>query len=303
MNYSNEVNWDPAVWKEINDAVVMEMGKVRTAQKVFPTTVYNTNPTEIPNDVIDFTDLSIKEGQTKQLVEIYREFPLTATQVSKESQLKTCKTLARMAAKDLALAEDTVIFQGEKGKLPGSVKADLIASAGNGLLGEADPQNADDTDSNKVSKPIDVRLQTDAKPGVLYGENTFAAVAEGIAKLTAKAQAPMFALFLPVKAYADTFVPPGDASLVTTAERIKALVEGGFMETVTLPQDRGLLVALAGDPTSLYVGREATTECVRKEGSKHFFRVVERVQFVARDPRSFVLLRFEQPTVGGQPRG
>ena len=65
------------------------------------------------------------------------------------------------------------------------------------------------------------------------------------------------------------------------------------MAAVTLPQNRGLLVALAGDPTSLYVGREATTEFVRKDGSKYFFRVVERIQFVARDPRAFVLLKFE----------
>jgi hypothetical protein len=43
------------------------------------------------------------------------------------------------------------------------------------------------------------------------------------------------------------------------------------------------------------VGREATTEFVRKEGSKYFFRVVERIQFVARDPRAFVLLNFAQP--------
>jgi len=32
---------------------------------------------------------------------------------------------------------------------------------------------------------------------------------------------------------------------------------------------------------------------VRKEGSKYFFRVVERIQFVARDPRAFVLLKFK----------
>ena len=153
----------------------------------------------------------------------------------------------------------------------------------------------DDSDPNKVSNPIEVKLPAKRKLGVLYGENTFSAVAEGIAKLTAKAQAPKFALFLPVKAYADTFVPPSDESLVTTAERIKPLVEGGFMETVTLPQDRGLLVALAGDPTSLYVGREATTEFVRKYESKYFFKIVERIQFVARDPRAFVLLKFEQP--------
>lgn len=298
MSNSNEVGWDSALWSEINDAVVAEVGKVRTAQKVFPTLLLESNPTEIPNDVINFTDLSIKEGQTKQLVEIYQEFPLTVTQVGKEPQLKTCKTLARMAAKAIALGEDTVIFQGEKGELPANVNADLRASAGCGLLGEAEPQDANDTNPNKVSKPIDVKLSADPKPGVLWGENTFSAVAEGIAKLTAKAQAPKFALFLPVKAYADSFVPPGDQSLITTAERIKPLVEGGFMETVTLPQDRGLLVALAGDPTSLYVGREATTEFVRKEGSKYFFRVVERIQFVARDPRAFVLLKFEQPSPG-----
>jgi len=257
------------------------------------------NPTEIPNDVINFADLSIQEGQTKTLVEIYHEFPLTATQVSKEPQLKTCKTLARMAAKALALAEDTVIFQGKDGRLPANVKADLIASSGHGLLGEADPEDADDDDPNKVSTPIEVRPPIHPKPGVLFGENVFSAVAEGIAKLTAKAQAPKFALFLPVKVYADTFVPPSDASLVTTAERIRPLVEGGFMETVILPQDRGLLVALAGDPTSLYVGRETTTEFVRKEGSKFFFRVVERVQFVARDPRAFVLLKFKQQAAAG----
>ena len=299
MSNSNEVNWDENIWKEINDAVVAEVLKVRTAQKVFPTMLLDTNPTEIPNDVINFADLSIREGQTKTLVEIYLEFPLTATQVGKEAQLKTCKTLARMAAKALALAEDTVIFQGQAGKLPANVQADLIAAAGHGLLGEAEPGDADDNDPNKVNKPIEVIPPAKPKPGVLFGENVFSAVAEGIAKLTAKAQAPKFALFLPVKVYADTFVPPSDASLVTTAERIKPLVEGGFMETVTLPQDRGLLVALAGDPTSLYVGREATTEFVRKEGSKYFFRVVERIQFVARDPRAFVLLKFEQAAPAG----
>lgn len=299
MSNSSEVNWEENIWKEINEAVVAEVLKVRTAQKVFPTLLLDTNPTEIPNDVINFADLSIREGQTKTLVEIYLEFPLTATQVGKEAQLKTCKTLARMAAKALALAEDTVIFQGQAGKLPANVQADLIAAAGHGLLGEAEPGDADDNDPNKVNKPIDVIPPAKPKPGVLFGENVFSAVAEGIAKLTAKAQAPKFALFLPVKVYADTYVPPSDASLVTTAERIKPLVEGGFMETVILPPDRGLLVALAGDPTSLYVGREATTEFVRKEGSKYFFRVVERIQFVARDPRAFVLLKFEQAAPAG----
>ncbi|MCY7278990.1 MAG: hypothetical protein LH702_35955, partial [Phormidesmis sp. CAN_BIN44] len=85
------------------------------------------------------------------------------------------------------------------------------------------------------------------------------------------------------------------ASLVITAQGIKPLVEGGFYGTGALPPDRGLLVALGGDPTSLYLGREATTEFLTKKGSRYFFKVVERIQFVARDPRSLVLLEFESP--------
>jgi uncharacterized linocin/CFP29 family protein len=295
MPTSTEVNWDPAVWQEINDAVVAEVGKVRVAQKVFPTTMFDNDPTEVPNDVIDFKTLTIQEGRTKAFVEIFQEFSLTSTQVTKEPQIKTAKTLARMAAKTIALAEDTVVYQGKTGKLPSNVKTAPDTLDNDGLLGEAESGTASDSDSTQVSVKISVP-QT-GRPGVLYGENLFSAVATGIVKLTAnKSQAPKYALLLPVSAYADTFVPPGNESLVTTAERIRPLVEGGFYGTGTLPDSKGLLVALGGDPTTLYVGREATTEFVRKEGSKYFFRVVERVQFVARDPRAFVLLDLLPPT-------
>lgn len=277
----NEVNWPDAVWNEINEAVVKEAAKVRIAQKVFPTTVFDNDPTEVLNDVITFPALTIQEGSTKPFVEIFREFPLTSAQVSKESEKKTGKTLARMAAKDIALAEDTVIFQGTNGALPPNVQADQRVSAATGLVGEA------------AAETIPVKLLAPARPGVVYGENTFAAVTDGIARLTAKGQAPNYALILPTAVYADTFVPPSPASLVTTAERITPLVEGGFYGTGTLPPDEGLLVALGGEPTSLYVGREAATEFLRKAGAAYVFRVVERVQFVARDARAFVLLKFQ----------
>lgn len=291
MNSSHEVNWTPLIWQDINDAVIAEMGRVRSAQKVFPATEYESNPTEIPNDVINFTDLSIREGQTKPFVEIFQEFSLTSAQVMNEAQLKSCRTLAQMAAKAIALAEDTVIFQGNTGKLPANVKAELIDSAGAGLLGEASPSDANDNDPTRVSVPI-VVSRANKGADLLFGENVFLAVADGIAKLIAKTQAPKFALFLPIKVFADTFGPSSDAGLVTVADRIKPLVEGGFQETVGLPQDKGLLAALAGEPTRLFVGREASTEFVRMEGSRYFFRVVERIQFSARDPRAFVLLKF-----------
>lgn len=279
----NEVNWPESIWKEINEAVVKEVAKVRIAQKVFPTTVFANDPTEVINDVITFPALTIKEGATKPFVEIFREFPLTSAQVSKESEKRAGKTLARMAAKEIALVEDTVIFQGNNGKLPPEVNAEQRDSAAEGLLGVAAGQSI-------VVPKVDTKTRT----GLLYGENTFAAVTDGIARLTAKGQAPNYALILPTAVYADTFVPPSPASLVTTAERIRPLVEGGFYGTGTLPVDQGLLVALGGEPTSLYVGREAALEFVRKQGANYIFRVAERVQFVARDARAFVLLKFDK---------
>src|SRR5215831_9517442 len=99
---TSDVNWSDAVWKDINDAVLVETGKVRTAQKVFPTVQMDNDPTQVTDELINFSTLSIKEGQTKPFVEISAKFVLTTTQVMQEPDLKTCRTLARMAAKALA---------------------------------------------------------------------------------------------------------------------------------------------------------------------------------------------------------
>jgi uncharacterized linocin/CFP29 family protein len=282
---ANEPNWSAELWADINSAVVKEIAKVRVLQRIIPTRMLENDPTEILNDVIDLPSLTVTEGSTKPFIEIYREFALTSSQVAQEAEKWTCKTLARMAAKEIGLAEDSIFFQGTDAPLAGEMQAEQRESASHGLLGEA---NADQTFHV-------VPLGDPQRPEVVYGERTFAEVTKGIATLTEKGQAPHYALILPTAAYADTFVPPSPASLVTTAERIKPLVEGGYYGTGTLPDSKGLLVALGGEPTCLYVGREAEAEFVRKDGAKYVFRVVERVQFVARDARAFVLLIFDQP--------
>jgi uncharacterized linocin/CFP29 family protein len=317
-----DLGWSDEAWKEIDDDVLKEVGKVRIAQRVFPTSALENDPTQIWNEVIDFSDLTIKEGDTKPLVEIYREFSLTATQVKQENEHNghnVGRTLARMGAKEIALAEDAYIFQisdraakrGVGGVVPVLSNKEMHADNWRfdidfGLLAEANNPNADDADPSKPSKPIQVSKVAAAvaaiagakagapppAPSPLYGEETFKAVTNGIAKLVSKAQAPTYALFLPTGIYADTFIPPSSASLVTTADRIKPLVEGGFYTSGVLPADEGLLAALGGEPVKLFVGREANAEYIRKEGAKYFFRVVERVQYVVRDPRALVLLKF-----------
>jgi uncharacterized linocin/CFP29 family protein len=309
----NEINWPDAVWQEINAGVMREVSKVRVAQKIFPTSVLTDNPTQVADEVINFGALTIREGATKPYTEIFAEFSLTSTQVQQESTQHVGRTLAIMAAKALALAEDRYFYQvsdraARRDPDPANSDVKFVrpvkienwrTNLDFGLLAEARPKDdkgddaGDDADSTKVSKLIDVQPSTGSN--ATWGENTFKAVTRGISLLVAKTQAPNYALVLPTDPYADTFVPPGNESLVTTADRIRPLVEGGFYTSGVLPPDEGLLVALGGEPIKLYVGREATTEFVRKEGANYFFRVVERVQYVVRDPRALVLLRFAAP--------
>jgi uncharacterized linocin/CFP29 family protein len=298
-----ELGWSEAIWSEINQNVLTEVGKVRVAQKVFPTAVIDSSPTQVPNEVIDFATMTIREGETKPFVEIYREFSLTGTQVQQEEAQHAGRTLARMAAKELALAEDAYFLQMSDRAAARPAAVPVLANpsihADNwrlaldlGLLAEANSPTADDASPQQGAVPIAVAQTTARASQAKWGENTFKAVTDGIAKLVSKAQAPAYALFLPTAIYADTFVPPSAASLVTTADRIKPLVEGGFYSSGVLPADEGLLVALAGEPVKLFMGREASAEYVRKEGAKYYFRVVERVQYMVRDPRSLILLKF-----------
>ena len=94
----DDVPWDPAVWEEIDAAILAEVGKVRVAQKVFATTVLPNNPTEVRDDVIRFPDFSIEDGRTKPFVEISQRFSLTAGQVAQEPTLKTAKGTVKLVS-------------------------------------------------------------------------------------------------------------------------------------------------------------------------------------------------------------
>jgi uncharacterized linocin/CFP29 family protein len=335
-----ELGWTQETWQGIYASVLKEAGKVRVAQKIFPTSLVTGDPNQLNNEIINFgaagQALSVAEGDTKPYVEIYREFSLTTTQVRQEETAKLGETLARMSAKEIALAEDAYIFQDSNPvppRVPSTIQifSNPAIHADNwrvdrdlGLLAEANPANANDADPTKVSVPIAVPLAASAAAAAAaapvpaapapargrtraagavpagaalagqgpYGEETFKAVTRGIANLLGKAQAPPFALVLPTRAYADTYAPPTSGTLITTADRIKPLVDGGYYSSGMLPVDEGLLIALGGEPVRLFVGRELTAEYIRKDGGSFFIRVVARINYVVRDPRSLQLLKF-----------
>jgi uncharacterized linocin/CFP29 family protein len=273
-NLGRDRLWNQQIWSDIDNAVRDEVGRVRVAQKVFPCTLV-PNWQQVPKDQLSTSApniLKIDEGQTKPFVEIWVEFSLTQSQVENEENLHTGRTLARMAANKIAAAEDTLLFRGKA--RASETMSPLVQEVNAGSLGDGFLQ---------------VAAPTSAKPDDLVDK-----VAAGIAELTNAQHYGPYALFLPAKrfAYAST---PLSGTTVTPRDRITPLVTGGFYGTGCLPDDDGLLVSLGGEPTTIYLGIDATTAFTQIEPKGIYrFRVFERFQVVERDSAAFRRLEFEK---------
>ena len=77
---------------------------------------FRTNGNDIhTNEEFDETFSFIPETGTKPFIEIFVEFSLSGNQYINEDTLKACKAIAKIKVKEIALAEDSIIYTG---KLP-----------------------------------------------------------------------------------------------------------------------------------------------------------------------------------------
>ena len=111
--------WNDHIWSEIDKAVREEVGRVRVAQKVFPSTVVNNVLPVSVNRAVPFGFLAGPpvppapgDDAFQPFFEISSEFVLTQAQVDGEENLRLALSRARMAASALANAEDTILFLG-----------------------------------------------------------------------------------------------------------------------------------------------------------------------------------------------
>jgi uncharacterized linocin/CFP29 family protein len=292
-NLGRDRLWNQQIWSDIDNAVRDEVGRVRVVQRVFPCTLL-ANGQQVPKDQLstEASDiLKIQEGRTKPFVEIWVEFSLTQSQVDSEESLHTGRTLARLAANKIAAKEDSLLFHGNAQSAAALTKAAVAAKRPTPTHLVKD-ENADSLDKGLLggdpgttgAHPHVGTKGTTVKPEELVGK-----VVEGIGKLST-AHAGPYALFLSSQKFAEASTPL-TGTTVTPADRIIPLVAGGFYGTGRLPDDDGLLVSLGGEPTTIYIGIDATTAFTQTEPNGTYrFRVFERIQFVARDPSVFLRL-------------
>ncbi len=289
--------WDDQVWASIDEGVTSSIGAIRVCQQVFPTE-QAANTTSVPADIFHPDTMSITEGIMAPFVELAAEFPLTNGQVNDDPTGSTVITLSKFAGKALALAEDGIILQGKDSILPPGVRIESGGEAiGRGLLGLAHERTI-------TVSPPDLRAPTNSGGEILL------AVARGIALLTSQVQAPLFALIEDTNAYAATtgsVINGAPAYSVLNSVLAQGIFGAGSMPpngiygTGSMPPNTGLLIALGGDPTTIYVGTNAITEPTYKGARGVYnFRTYERLQTVARDHRAFLKLDFSYLSDGGQ---
>lgn len=127
----------------------------------------------------------------------------------------------------------------------------------------------------------------------VYRENTVAAVLQGLAILRQAGQPGPYALFLSPQTYADAHTPLPD-TLQTPADRLLPVLKGGLQMANELPENRGLLVSLGGDPVTVCLAQDIAVAFNQQDPEGNYrFRAFERVQLNVREPSALVRLEFQ----------
>jgi hypothetical protein len=191
-----------------------------------------------------------------------------------------------LSGQALALAEDTLYFQGEKAPVPAvGIGVAVISDEDkkkldNGLLGVAES-------NYKIDVPL--------TKGGTYGLETYNAVAKrGIPWFTKDTQGPPYALILSPDIFGDANLPLQANALQTPASSIQAvLAQGPFLMSAGLPEKTGFLAALGGRSVKLYVGTGPLIEFNNFDNSTYAFTARESIQYFCSDTRSLIRLKFE----------
>ena len=299
MNQSNlrrdKLTWGPDVWNRIDQAVHDEAQRTKVAVKFLPLYMAMPESFVVPADTVNGRPpLTVDETTITQLVELLVEFALTPQQYERERQsgLTTAVTLVTRATNLLSQAEDLLIFQGDDGLTNPLFTSNTVVhqsgSAGTGLLNA--PLGRDQI--------IQVPPTEDGKQE--WGENTFAAVANGYARLQGKGHYGPYALVLQTVPYADLFAPVLTNgmqvvnALAIVADRVKPLVTAGLYGTGTLPPLTGILVSIGGNTMDRVVAVDAVTEFEQTDNrGRYLFRVYERVALRFKDTSGVIKFEFQ----------
>jgi uncharacterized linocin/CFP29 family protein len=286
--------WNQQIWSDIDSAVREEVGRIRVAQKVFPSAVVNNVLPVSTTRAVPFGPGAVppippapRYDVFQPFFEISSEFVLTQAQVDGDENVHLALSRAKLAGSALAQAEDTILFLGQA-SIPALTPPAGVVNVTN------QPPPPPGTPPQFATIPpgfVAEALNYPPTPWYLVAD-ILTAIADGKARLNGRNQPGPYALFLSPAHYAQTFVQVALGLLQTPGDQIPHVVTGGFYMVNGLPSNRSILVSLGGEPTKIILGTDPITSFTftDPQGNYHF-RVFERIQMVVQDGRAFQRLR------------
>jgi uncharacterized linocin/CFP29 family protein len=228
--------------------------------------------------------LEVDDGQTLRLTTIACEVYLK-TQQAEDPDLSAARQMLGRAADLIGRLEDAIVFNGQPGpnqapEIDGEPLEPPIYTVRNGQQHEG----------LITGEPDEVVEWRDATSG--YSENLVGAVVGAVATLEGRGHYGPFACVLGHQLYraANT---PSSSSLVLPSDRIVPFLDGGpLRRSSVVPEDLGVIVALAGSPIDLVVASDVHVRFLQLSVEpRYVLRVSERFVLRMKQPEARVLLK------------
>jgi uncharacterized linocin/CFP29 family protein len=239
--------------------------------------------------------LEVDDGRTLRLTTISSNVYLT-TQQAEDPDLASARQMLARAAVIIGRLEDAIVFNGQtapgQGPPPGRGPQPLIyqiqgGDTNPGLLTYPDPNEPARWPDNLTM--VYSNAAALAVPGN-YSEGLVAAIVESIEALEGVGQYGPFACVLGNRLYQAANTPTG--SLVLPSDRILPFLGGPLLRSSVVPEDEGVVVALAGSPIDLVVASDVHVSYVQRSVEpRYILRVTER--FVLRIKQAEAVRRLQ----------
>ncbi|HMC80512.1 MAG TPA: family 1 encapsulin nanocompartment shell protein [Acidimicrobiia bacterium] len=232
--------------------------------------------------------LAIDDAPTVPLVTAECLVYLTTQQVE-DPELSSAKQLLGRAADVVGRLEDLVVFNGENPEpaLAGNKFYSLHIAAGSHRRGLLNWGGASEL---SVEEKEPAPTEADPHP-IPTGEHLVAAVVGAINEIEEHGHYGPFACVLGRDLYQAANTP--NASLVLPSDRITSFLDGGpLRRSSVLPDDRGVVIGLAGAPVDLVVASDVHVKFLQLTlEPRYVLRVSERFVLRVKQPKAICTLK------------
>ncbi len=267
MQSNPQVSWTEEQWVRVNLAIQEEAQRARVAAKLLP--LYGPLPPD--SDFVRKVEiapiptggpLTINDRTIIELATLQVKLHLRGAQLA-DPELGSVLSAFRRAANIIARVEDALVFNGQPG--PDQLPPDT-AALGATLSG------------GQASRGL-VGLGVNADPAVTDGDKLVAAVTDALSKLESKGHFGPFAVALGQDFFGYAQLPNPDQKQVTPQDQITPLLGGGsLLRCSAIPHNRGVVVALGGEPIELVIATDVTAQFLQLTDKPiYVFRVYEKL--------------------------